>query len=132
MNKKEQPAVDKSRELDALLSRGVQADQRASRPSIPVAPATTAAMATPRPTPVIPTPSPRQTRAPSRLERITVRFTAEEARMLEEARGVARAMGYKLSDTAVFRLALNLLKPQAMTAEQIERVLIADTRRRPQ
>jgi len=113
-------------ELDALLSKGVQADKRATRPAIPVAPL---------PLPQSPQASPPNYAVPTSnptLERLTVRFTQDEARLLEKARGAARAMGYKISDTAVFRLALNTLNTDRMTAQAIEAVLAADSRRRSQ
>lgn len=110
--------------LDALLQKGVQADQRATRPSIPL------------PVPAMPSQrEPVATRKPvpaalPSLERLTVRFTQGEARLLEKVRGTARAMGYKISDTAVFRLALNALQAEQMTSQAIEAVLVADGRRR--
>jgi hypothetical protein len=111
--------------LDALLRKGVEADQRATKSSIPM-PAQAAPPQPARPTPRVKTPV-----AQSPLERLTVRFTQNEARLLEKARGVARSMGYKISDTAVFRLALNALQTEHLTPQAIEAVLVADGRRRP-
>jgi len=106
--------------LDALLRKGVQADQRATKSPIPTISAPSQ-------------PSPQKIKTPiaaSTLERLTVRFTQGEARLLEKARGVARSMGYKISDTAVFRLALNAFQAEQMTQQTIEAILMADGRRR--
>ena len=117
--------------LDALLSKGVLADKRATKQPFPatVPPAAPTATSIPHaaPSPV----RPHIARSNPALERLTVRFTQEEARQLEKARGVARAMGYKISDTAVFRLALNSFQPERLTPQALETVLAADTRRRP-
>lgn len=115
-------------ELDALLNKGVMADQRANKAVVP--PST----GLPTQTPAIPSPvssalSPQPVKQ-QRLERLTVRFTAQEARLLEKARGLARSMGYKLSDTAVFRLALNALDFERISPQNLEAVLAADSRRR--
>jgi hypothetical protein len=107
--------------LDALLSNAVRADQRANKPP-----------GSPAPTQVRDLASKVASRARQNpgLERLTVRFTHAEARKLEEARAVARAMGFKLSDTAVFRLALSVLRPDSITPDQLIAVLVADTRRK--
>lgn len=118
--------------LDALLHRGVLADKRATKPPFPAV--------TPSPTPQ-PVPSPNVSAMPApavhavpranpTLERLTIRFTQDEARLLEKARGIARSMGFKVSDTAVFRLALNAFQSDRMTPQSIEAVLAADSRRR--
>ena len=116
--------------LDALLSKGVLADKRATKQPFPatVPPAAPTATPIPHAAPSLVRPVARSNPA---LERLTVRFTQEEARQLEKARGVARAMGYKISDTAVFRLAINSFQPERLTPQALEAVLAADTRRRP-
>jgi hypothetical protein len=110
--------------LDALLTKAVSADQRANKPA--VAPANVPAASPP--------PPPQVARVTAKsnptLERLSVRFTQEEARLIEKARGVARAMGFKVSDTAVFRLALNAFRPETMTAAEIKEVLASDSRRK--
>jgi hypothetical protein len=112
--------------LDVLLTRAVSADQRANKPaSQPVQEAAPMAKQV-----AASNVAPRVAQASPGLERLTVRFTHEESRKLESVRAAARAMGYKLSDTAVFRLGLLLLNPGTVSAEQIEKVLEADTRRR--
>ena len=87
-------------------------------PSVPVAQPRAAPGATSTP---LPSPG---------FSRLTVRFTQAEARLLEKVRGIARSLGYKISDTAAFRLALNSFDADHMTAGQIESVLKADTRRK--
>ena len=109
--------------LDALLQKGIQADQRATKPTIITPHAEQL-----RPASVV-TKAVSPPLLPS-LERLTVRFTQSEARLLEKARGVARSMGYKISDTAVFRLALNALVAEQLTPQAIESILVADGRRR--
>ena len=67
-------------------------------------------------------------RSKERLERLTVRFTREESLLLEKVRGLARGMGYKISDNAVFRLALKMLKPEGITPQAVLAVLAEDHR----
>jgi len=122
-NPSQRSAERANADLDALLRKGVQADQRATKPAFPI-PAHTqpATYQSPAPqTPPIPIPP---------LECLTVRFTQNEARLLEKARGAARAQGFKISDTAVFRLALNALTIEQITPQNIQAVLEADGRRR--
>lgn len=122
-NHRQDKNPDRARaQLDALLNRGVQADKRATKPAIPIAPTTVQPAAMPA-TPPVPAPLPS-------LQRMTVRFTQAEARLLEKVRAAARAMGYKISDTAVFRLALNVLDADRITTQQIETILQADSRRK--
>ncbi|MGD0770989.1 MAG: hypothetical protein ABSB42_22625 [Tepidisphaeraceae bacterium] len=111
--------------LDALLRKGVQADRRATKPPIPTPIPTISARDQQPLTQKIKTPA-----VASNLERLTVRFTQSEARLLEKARGVARSMGYKISDTTVFRLALNAFQAEHLTGQAIEAILVADGRRR--
>jgi hypothetical protein len=112
-------------DLDALLHKGIQADKRATKPPMSAAPPAAAPQSLPPSYTVRPISASNPT-----LERLTVRFTQEEARLLEKARGVARSMGYKVSDTAVFRLALNSFNPDTMTTAALETILKADGRRR--
>lgn len=124
-------------ELDALLNKGVLADQRATKP--PFSASTDTPPFTPtqvrHASPITLSPSVAlqqsdvQPQLP-KLERLTVRFTLEEARKLEHIRSIARSMGFKVSDTAVFRLALNALDAQKLNPQMIESVLLADGRRR--
>jgi len=114
--------------LDALLQKGIQADQRATKPMILPTPATPPIVRS-RPVAAI---TETIVRAPQpTLERLSVRFTQDEARLLEKARGVARSMGFKISDNAVFRLALNAFQSEQLTPQAIESILTADGRRRP-
>lgn len=112
-------AKDAEARLDTLLQRALSADLRVSvqRPEL--------SRSEVRPVEPI-----RRARAPERLERLTVRFTQEEATMLEKARAAARSAGYKLSDSAVFRLAIRELRVDAVTEPAIRRVVVDDTRRR--
>lgn len=140
-------------ELDALLNRAVSADKRANKPA-----AMTRTVTHDAKNPsgdsensvgggggaTISAESPdasggagerrskvRQQVLPlERLERLTVRFTQDEAKLLEKARGVARGMGFKISDTAVFRLAINAFRPESMTPANLKAILAADHRRK--
>ena len=118
-------------QLDALLRRGVLADKRATKPPMPANP-----MAHPSPAansniPAILQPQHVAAAPIQTLDRLTVRFTKKEAELLEKARGVARSMGYKISDNVVFRLALNAFKAETITPQMLESILSADGRRRP-
>ena len=116
-------------QLDALLQKGIQADKRATPPLIPVpVQPIPAAPVAPMSAPA----APRRIAAPVQtLDRLSVRFTKQEAEILEKVRGVARGMGYKISDNVVFRLALNAFRPESLTPEVLENILAADGRRRP-
>lgn len=110
-------------QLDALLQKGILADQRATKPPMPLttpAPVSTPPLAENRP---IAPPLPK-------LQRLTIRFTQSEAQLLEKARGIARSLGYKISDNAVFRLALNAFNLDTLAGQQIESILAADGRRK--
>jgi hypothetical protein len=116
-------AGSSSATLDALLRKGIQADQRANNlPASIAAPASQTPIRVANDVPAqVPVPAP---------DRLTVRFTQSEAQLLEQARAIARSLGYKISDTAVFRLALHSLKPEQITPNAIRTILIADSRRR--
>jgi hypothetical protein len=115
-------------QLDALLRKGIQADKRATKPPMPQQAYPTPSNPASVNTPVAPHPT---TVAPIQtLDRLTVRFTKAEAEMLEKARGVARSMGYKISDNVVFRLALNAFKAESITPQMLESILSADGRRK--
>jgi len=123
-NKPEHSPEDANSKLDALLQKGIQADKRATKPPLPV-------YAPPMPVRAVPSGPQRRLSAPiETLDRLSIRFTKQEAEMLEKARGVARALGYKISDSAVFRLALNAFRPDSLTPEILERILAGDGRRR--
>jgi hypothetical protein len=131
-------------QLDALLSRAVGADKRANRPAgsaitqpesrnpehaatVPAEPAGTTAHAGvgERKARI------QQQELPlDRLDRLSVRFTQDEAKLLEKARAVARGMGVKISDSAVFRLALSVFQPETMTPANLKAILAADHRRK--
>ena len=114
-------------QLDALLRKGIQADKRATKPPMPPPAHPILSHATPIPTPA----TSHRTSAPLQtLDRLTVRFTKEEAELLEKARGVARGMGYKISDNVVFRLALNSFRAESITPQVLESILSADGRRK--
>lgn len=105
--------------LDELLTRATHADRRL-HPGL-----------TSETTEATPSLSDRPPHRPrERFLRLTVRFTAQEAAMLERARGQARAIGYKLSDSAVFRLALRQLSAQSVHESAVREVVNEDTRRR--
>jgi hypothetical protein len=115
-------------QLDALLQRGIQADKRATKPPMPV-PAPSAPSS---PIAHIPIPAaPRRISPPIQtLNRLSIRFTKQEAEILEKVRGVARGMGFKISDNVVFRLALNAFRTESITPQVLENILAADGRRR--
>jgi hypothetical protein len=117
-------------QLDDLLRKGIQADKRATKPPMP-APAQSAPPAHSAQSPILT--APRKTSAPVQtLDRLTIRFTKQEAEILEKVRAVARSMGYKISDNVVFRLALNAFKTESITPQVLENILAADGRRRQQ
>ncbi|MFT3784762.1 MAG: hypothetical protein QM770_01170 [Tepidisphaeraceae bacterium] len=112
-----------------MLNKAVQADRRANKPVVP------AATTVPAKTPALEKAEPADAPRPKRiynpnLERCTVRFTREEAQKIEEARGKLRARGYKLSDSAVFRLALNTLDANSASEATLRALMVADTRRK--
>ncbi|NJL31297.1 MAG: hypothetical protein HC898_06495 [Phycisphaerales bacterium] len=115
MSKSNQPrlkAAHTTAQLDALFTRAISADQRANKPASHTPPQERHSGTTSDTTDKAATASAesverqggagerrgriqQQVLPLERMQRLTVRFTKDEARLLEKARGVAREMGSK-------------------------------------